>query len=257
MVKPVDSSGSKGVALVDPGDERGFEEAVQHARSFSRANQVCVEEFLPGEEVGGDAVVMDGSVSFLQCTHKRRRGFLVSGHALPPSITVHQQQNVARAVNSLCQAAGYANGVINFDVMVDGEQATVIEMSPRTGGNGIPALLATVTGVDTIQAAIAFALGEPPRAARSDGRFPTAGSVVLGVRASGPVARPRSEEQVRAALPELVEYVCEVPPSGQASAWEHGGASLGYCVFGCAPGTSYEDMATRARMAIGIEGLIT
>jgi biotin carboxylase len=141
--------------------------------------------------------------------------------------------------------------------MVDGDQATVIEMSPRTGGNGIPALIASVTGVDTTQAAISFALGETPQVARQDGRFKNAGSAVLGVRSTGPVTRPRTEEQVRAALPELLEYVCEVPASGQASSWEHGGASLGYCVFGCPAGHSYEEMAMRARMAVGIEGLIT
>jgi biotin carboxylase len=257
MVKPVDSSGSRGVTLVAQEDERAFDEAVEHARSFSRTEQVCVEEFLPGEEVGGDAVIVDGAVAYLQCTHKWRRGFLVAGHSLPPNVTAQQQQAVGRAVGDLCHAAGYHAGVINFDVMVDGGQATVIEMSPRTGGNGIPALLAAVTGVDTVRAAIAFALGEAPRVAGSEARFARAGSVVLGVRTTGSVEQPRSEEQVRATLPELIEYVCEVPASGHASAWEHGGASLGYCVFGCPAAVSYQDMARRARMAIGIEGLVT
>jgi biotin carboxylase len=257
IVKPVDSSGSRGVTLVAQGNERVFEEAVEYAKSFSRTKQVCVEEFLPGQEVGGDAVVVDGTVAFLQCTHKRRRGFLVAGHSLPPNVTSEQQQAVARAVGGLCEAAGYSAGVVNFDVMVEGEQATLIEMSPRTGGNGIPALLAAVTGVDTVQAAIAFALGEAPRVAGSEARFASAGSVVLGVRTTGRVERPRSQEQARAALPELIEYVCELPASGLASAWDHGGESLGYCVFGCPAGVSYEDMAMRARMAVGIEGLVT
>lgn len=257
IVKPADSSGSRGVALIEQGNERAFEEAVEHAKSFSRTNQVCVEEFLPGQEVGGDAVVVNGSVAFLQCTRKWRRGFLVTGHSLPPTVTPEQHRAVTRAVGGLCQAAGYDHGVVNFDVMVDGEQATVIEMSPRTGGNGIPALLAAVCGVDTVQATIEFALGEAPRVTASDMCHSSAGSVVLGVRATGPVQRPRTEEQVRAAIPELIEYVCEIPASGLAIAWNHGGASLGYCVFGCPAGVSYEDMAIRARMAVGIEGSVT
>jgi biotin carboxylase len=256
IVKPVDSSGSKGVTLVEQGNEAAFDQAVEHARSFSRTNQVCVEEFLPGEEVGGDAVIVNGSVAFLQCTHKWRQGFLVSGHSLPPGISPGQQQAVARAVGDLCRAAGYQNGVVNFDVMVDEDRATVIEMSPRTGGNGIPALLAAVTGVDTVQAAIAFALGENLCVARTAAHFSSAGSAVLGVHKAGTMQRPPSEDQVRAALPELIEYVCEVPASGQASAWNHGGASLGYCVFGCPADVTYQEMAMRARQAVGIEGLV-
>jgi biotin carboxylase len=257
IVKPVDSSGSRGVTLVAQGDDCAFDKAVECAQSYSRTGQVCVEEFLPGEEVGGDAVVVDGSVAFLQCTRKWRRGFLVAGHSLPPSVTIEQQDTVTRAVGDLCQAVGYENGVVNFDVMVQDDQATVIEMSPRTGGNGIPALLAAVTGIDTVGAAIAFALGEVPCVTGSDPRFASAGSVVLGVPVSGTVDGLRSEQQVRASLPELLEYMCEIPASGLASAWDHGGASLGYCVFGCPAGVSYEDMAMRARLAVGIEGLVT
>jgi biotin carboxylase len=256
ILKPVDSSGSRGVTSVAEGDERAFESAFFHAISFSRSGQVCVEEFLPGREVGGDAIIVRGNPVFLQCTHKHRSGFLVAGHSLPTDVTPDQQRAVAGAVLDLCRAAGYRDGVLNFDVMVDGNHATVIEMSPRTGGNGIPALLAAVTGFDTVQASISFALGEEIPAAASVSRFERGGSVVLGMRKGGPVAQTLPEDRVRAILPELVEYVCEAPTTGIADEWSHGGASLGYCVFGCPPGVEYEDMAARARSAVGIEGLV-
>lgn len=55
IVKPADSSGSRGVTQVERRDEATFHAAVQAARSFSRSRQVCVEAFVPGEEVGGEA----------------------------------------------------------------------------------------------------------------------------------------------------------------------------------------------------------
>jgi biotin carboxylase len=253
MVKPVDSSGSRGVTLVEQGDEEGFAIAFERARAHSRAGEVCVEEFLPGEEVGGDAILAQGKVAFIQCTRKWRRDFLVTGHSLPPSITRAQQQAVSRAVEELCNAAGYTDGVMNFDVMVDGNQATVIEMSPRTGGNGIPSLLAAVTGVDTLAAAIGFAIGESPVIPAQPPSLVAAGSLVLGVRLGGPVQVPQSVDRARERVPELIEFVCEPPASGIADPWDHGGASFGYCVFRCPDGVDYAAMAHRVRQAFGIE----
>jgi biotin carboxylase len=253
MVKPVDSSGSRGVALVEQGDATGFMSAFESAKSHSRSGEVCVEEFLPGEEVGGDAILSNGRLAFIQCTRKWRRGFLVTGHSLPPSISSGQQQAVALAVERLCAAAGYTDGVMNFDVMVHGERATVIEMSPRTGGNGIPSLLAAVTGIDTLSAAVDFALGEPPQIAAQTASAVAAGSLVLGVRTAGAVQLPTTLEAAQELVPQLLEYVCEPPASGNANAWEHGGQSFGYCVFGCPDGVGYEAMAARVRKALRIE----
>ena len=254
IVKPVDSSGSRGVSLVVEGDGPLFESAVTTAMSFSRTRQVCVEDFLPGEEVGGDAVVIGGALAYMQCTKKLRRGFIVTGHALPPAVTEEQQSQVARAVERLCRAAGYGDGVVNFDAMVEEDRVTVIELSPRTGGNGIPALLATVTGVSTVGAAIAFALEGQPALQRAEIRAERAGSVVFGARSSKQYGRSRGDAQIRDAMPEIVEYVCEIPESGDVPAWDHGGNSLGYCVFSCPAGTSYEEMAEKARRAVGLEG---
>ncbi|MFO1406497.1 MAG: ATP-grasp domain-containing protein [Steroidobacteraceae bacterium] len=254
IVKPVDSSGSRGVSLVQYSDRPAFERAVASALSHSRSGKACVEEFIPGEEVGGDALLVDGSIAYLQCTHKLRRGFVVTGHALPPSIRDRQQQAVAASVEALCRAAGHRDGVVNFDVIVDGDRATVIEMSPRTGGNGISALLEAVTGVSTVAAAIAFALERRPALPRSAPIAAHAGSVVLGARVSGPAPRPRSEQQIRDALPELIECVCEIPRSGEVIAWDHGGNSLGYCVFRCPPDRTYGEIADKARWAVGLGG---
>lgn len=44
IIKPVDSSGSKGATVLKSKD--GFEKAVEFAFSFSRGNRIVIEEFI-------------------------------------------------------------------------------------------------------------------------------------------------------------------------------------------------------------------
>src|SRR5690554_4214740 len=64
IVKPTDSSGSKGVVKVT---ERGqFEEALRYAFSFSRKKRIVIEEFIDteGKQLHGDGYVLDGQLVF-------------------------------------------------------------------------------------------------------------------------------------------------------------------------------------------------
>ena len=68
MVKPVDSSGSKGVKKVGSVDE--LETAFEVAWDQSRGKQVIIEEFITMDHkymVGGDCFVLNGKVVFGDC----------------------------------------------------------------------------------------------------------------------------------------------------------------------------------------------
>ena len=63
IVKPVDSSGSKGATVLRNPDKAG--EAVDFAFSFSRAHRIIIEEFIVKKHpylIGGDIFVSDGKV---------------------------------------------------------------------------------------------------------------------------------------------------------------------------------------------------
>lgn len=65
MMKPVDSSGSKGVVKVENADEvvKNFSETL----SYSRCKHVIVEEFIEskGKQLHGDAFVKNGKIEFV------------------------------------------------------------------------------------------------------------------------------------------------------------------------------------------------
>ena len=123
----------------------------------------------------------------------------------------------------------------------------VLEMSGRTGGNGIPAVIKRATGVDVEEATIRLALGEawrPPEA--EDGAFSRgAGSLVFGSRSGGTLRKVGSLAQVQQLVPQLVELNFAVPLGNPVRPFEHNGNLIGYAVFDCEPPATYADVAAR------------
>ena len=64
IVKPVDSSGSKGVGRIDTAEE--ISEKLEYAMSFSRGHKIIVEEFVEkfGYQIAGDGLSIDGKLVF-------------------------------------------------------------------------------------------------------------------------------------------------------------------------------------------------
>lgn len=170
VVKPADSSGSRGVTILREANPDAVYRAIGRARERSRSGEVVVEGLLRGTEVGGDAFLRAGRLECLFITEKRLNGVWVDGHCYPnPSVTDRQTRVIALEIERCCQAAGLDDGPINFDVMVDGMKAVVIEMSPRTGGNGIPRVIDAVEGVDLEERSILHGLRAAPSSRRTSG----------------------------------------------------------------------------------------
>ena len=64
IVKPVDSSGSKGVSKIDSIDEEN--DKLDYAMSFSRSKKIIIEEFVEkfGYQIAGDGLSVNGKLVF-------------------------------------------------------------------------------------------------------------------------------------------------------------------------------------------------
>ncbi|MBI4774584.1 MAG: ATP-grasp domain-containing protein [Deltaproteobacteria bacterium] len=243
VFKPCDSSGSRGIASFETFCFEKMMIAFDLSRSFSRSGRVVIEERLDGVEVGGDGFWVGGEAAFLCITHKRLEGFAPKGHCLPTGIDEANQERVREALTRCCAALSYTDGPLNFDVMVSPERVTIIEMSPRTGGNGIPALIRRATGVDVEEATILRALGkevvfpEPSKALRS------CGSYIIGSRTAGVLAGLPSFKEIQAVVPGLYESFFTARPGEIVPKFEHGGHMLGWLLFDCDSPQAYETMA--------------
>ncbi len=168
MLKPVDSSGSKGVSKVDETVSMGL--AFENAMSFSRKKRVIVEEFIvrSGNQIAGDAFIVDGEIVFY-CLGDEHFDLnynlhVPMGETFPTQLSKKAQIKIIDEVQRLVTLLGMKIGALNIDVIMDSSQNIfLIEVGPRNGGNLIPEVIKKITGTDLIAHTVDAALGMPIR----------------------------------------------------------------------------------------------
>lgn len=253
VFKPVDSSGSRGVLKLDEWDEEQARGVFAKAQSFSRSDMVCIEEFLAGREVGGDAFLVDGEFAVFVITEKHRQGFAVRGHRVPCGLSAEDQQHVRSAVLEVCRGLGYTDGPLNFDVMIGPGRTTVIELSPRCGGNGLPALVRCATGVDLEQATLDLALGREYGFSDAVPAARGCGSWLIASGHAGVIRNLASPEALQDAVPEVFEADFAKQPGDPVSRFEHGGDIIGCVLFKCDSARAYERITGEIQNAVALD----
>lgn len=168
VVKPTDSSGSKGVSVLD--DLTALDAAIAHAGEFSRNGTLICEEYIRKtfpHVIGGDIFVVDGEVRFwglMSCLRDEGLGGLVPvGEKTPSGLSARENKAVRDILQRLVTALGVRFGELNVEVIVGkGGVPYVLELGSRAGGNMIPVQLSDASGVDLVAANILCAMGEDP-----------------------------------------------------------------------------------------------
>lgn len=165
MIKPIDSSGSKGVSRIEKRED--FKEAFQNALDNSREKVVIVEEFIKrshNEMIGGDAFIINGDIVYFGLLNSHRdfeaNEFVPVGTSFPIFMDEKKINKVKQEVQKVVNKLDMKMGALNLELMFDEEDNLyIIEIGPRNGGNMIPDLLEMATGVDLIGATVEAALG--------------------------------------------------------------------------------------------------
>lgn len=166
IVKPVDSSGSKGATVLH--DWMGLEKALAFAFSFSRAHWIIVEEFIEKKHpylIGGDIFVCDGKVilwGLLNCHRDYRVNPLVPvGKSFPLMLEERDILRVQEILQNMITKLGIRFGSVNVELVIDkNNRVWPIDVGPRAGGNMIPDLLSMIFGVDLVEMAVQAAMGQ-------------------------------------------------------------------------------------------------
>jgi biotin carboxylase len=238
MVKPTDSSGSRGVQCV--ADMALLDTALTEAASFSPTGIVIVEEFLTGADFTAEAVVVDGRVGLLGITARTLTPpphFVTREHRAP-AVDVTADE-VGPILDALCAALDYRWGALNVDLMrTDDGRLVVGEWGARLGGNGVAELLLLTCGVDATEAYVRMAIGERvglvPRFARR------AGMRVLSAPEPGKLTGIEGLDAARA-VPGVADIVLAVAPGEHVVPYTRAGAKLGYIL---ASGENAADVET-------------
>lgn len=249
LFKPVDTSGSRGITKVSELDVGVCQQAFSYAQGFARSGVVSIETFVEGVDVSGDGFLLAGELAAI-ATQKYQQGFVPTGHRLPTQLSPTDQARVFKEVAKTCKALGYHNGPLDFDVKISEAQVTVIEISPRLGGNGIPELILRSTGVDLIELTIQYALGSFYQLpAGMDVKQPC-GSWVFGSAVAGQLAEIASAGGLRASVPQVFEYAINYCLGDNVPYFEHSGNCIGYVLFDCFAEDDYAMVVERVRTAL-------
>ncbi|HLG02687.1 MAG TPA: carbamoyl-phosphate-synthetase [Bacteroidia bacterium] len=170
IIKPVDTSGSKGIYRILPGEtETEVLLKINDALSFSRVKKVVLEEFLKRKDflMSGDFMIDKGKIVFY-CFGDVHFNDAITG-LVPRSISLPaSNQNpeffarVIADLQKMLDALHIRTGVFNCDVIEDEEgRAVVIDIGARNGGNLFNDIISLHTGEDLIGQTILQTLGYP------------------------------------------------------------------------------------------------
>lgn len=163
IIKPVDSSGSKGVRLSD-GTVENTLECITYALSFSRGGKCIIEEYIDGPQIHGDAFLQNGSlIDFYFGDHyfyTATNSFIPISTRWPATNAKNFSSNIKEQIEALAAHIGYLNGPVNIEARLDNQgNVYIIEAGARNGGNFVPIIQQKLTGFNYVTAVLRMSLG--------------------------------------------------------------------------------------------------
>jgi biotin carboxylase len=164
VLKPTDSSGQRGVSLVN--SARDVQEALPSTLSFSASGEAILESYCPGLELNAVLVVRDGEPFVLTLSDRLRpagQGFAVGwAHVFPTTIGPVERAEAERVAAAAVRACGLRDGIAFPQLIVgEGGDVRVIEVGARIPAGQMADLVRHGTGVDLVEIVLLQALGEP------------------------------------------------------------------------------------------------
>lgn len=164
IVKPVDSSASRGVERVNTTEQ--LNEAVKTACGMSRSGNAIVESFIGGKEFSVETLTQKGITHIIQITEKQTRGeeqgyFVEDTHIEPARISDEEAEAIRKEVLRATKAVGVDNCPTHTEIKLWNGKPYIIEMACRLGGDYITSdLVPLSTGISMMENLIRLSLGE-------------------------------------------------------------------------------------------------
>ena len=162
MVKPVDSSGARGVYVVRSAGE--YEELYERSKAFSPSGSVLVEDYLEGPEVTVFWLFIDGiyRVFLLGNRHVKhnQEGVipLPAGYTFPGSVLPRYLDEVAPNVCKMLESVGVRNGMMFMQCIVRDGLPYVYDIGYPTTGSLEHHITASVAGYSPVDMMLCYAV---------------------------------------------------------------------------------------------------
>ena len=163
VLKPADSGGQRGVFRIDSLDDL---DAHLHAALAESAERECIlEGFVDGTEMNGIVIARGGRAEVVTLSDRLRPpgvGFGVGWiHVYPASAYGDQLELSERVASRTVEVLGLRDGIAFPQLIASPDGGVVVvEVAARIPGGQMADLVRHATGVDLVEVAFRFALGE-------------------------------------------------------------------------------------------------
>lgn len=194
VVKPLTSSGSKGVELIP--DLAAYQETCARR---SHEGRLLVEAAVCGPEFSWEGLITEGDVWFSNVTAKETTGpphFVEVAHRTAAELDADMAARVERLAESVVAALRFRTGILHLEFRITDTGPSIMEVAVRTPGDFIMDILTLTYGFDWFEMTLRLAMGQPlPQASRQPQAF--AASYFL-VASPGTVTAIRGLDEAKA-----------------------------------------------------------
>ncbi|RAX51429.1 hypothetical protein CCY99_09115 [Helicobacter sp. 16-1353] len=164
ILKPVDSSGSKGVFRIE--SKQDLIKYFDKSLLFSKSQTLILEEWIDfdGYQIAGDGFSINGELIFSGFANEHFdksniNPFVPIGESFPYIGTKSDYKILKEQIQKVLSLLNLQNGAYNFDIRLKNKKVHFLEIGPRNGGNLIPQVIQKTFGVDLVRASICSSLG--------------------------------------------------------------------------------------------------
>ena len=166
MIKPADSNSAKGIKKVE--NMLAAETAFDQAKKYSRNGMIIAEEYVDGIEISVYGYIHDHKPVVIMIQERIStydgEDKVIKCYAswAPARISEKAKLKSQEVLGQIAKAFGLDNTPLFFQGIVKGDDISVIEFAPRTGGGISTQTMKKATGFDFISATIDSYLGKTP-----------------------------------------------------------------------------------------------
>ncbi|MEG0449823.1 MAG: ATP-grasp domain-containing protein [Lysinibacillus sp.] len=219
MIKPVDSSGSKGISKIDSIEL--LKEKVESALSFSRDKRFIIEEYIEkhGYQVTGNGFSVNGQLVFRSFANtnflkSHLNPFVPVGSSWPYNMPERIHNKIHDEIQRLLTLLNMETSAYDFDIAIDDkENVYLIEIGARNGGEWVSQATKYANNVDLIEYTIKAALGEDCSDITMSETKGYWGMYVVNSQNSGVFKEVKIDEEFKGN--NIVEYELVVKPGDQ------------------------------------------
>lgn len=163
IIKPVDSSGSKGITIIEPNSD--IELIYEESMKYTRNGRLVIEKFIEksGDQICGDVVVLEGKLIF--AGHGNVHFDKVCDPVTPCSITLPYNndptkvEELNKVLQEIFTKLNIEHGTFNVDALIDiNDDVYVVEIGARNGGNLFTELIKKNSGFDIVKTTLVSAI---------------------------------------------------------------------------------------------------